>query len=312
MAVAAVAVNSASCPLFAQGRGDDMHSPHIADKSGSGKPVSHAKDEDEIRAQARAYATAFENGDAGAISSMFSSDAVLTDQSGRVLVGRDQISKYTADFFKNAGRQPMTIVIESVNFLADDVAVERGLTQLTGASSGRGNMPTRYTAIHVKRDGKWQMVNVSEVGLPGRPDPRRVTDLSWLIGSWRADGPGGSMTLKSSWAADKKVIRCDYVANLSNGTTRTNTQFIYFDPVSNELRSWQYDGLGGYGQSTWRGSRGNWIASACSVQADGSTGTARYVLSKVDDNQFTWQSTSRTLLGRSLSDTPKLLVKRDN
>jgi hypothetical protein len=46
------------------------------------------------------------------------------------------------------------------------------------------------------------------------------------------------------------------------------------------------------------------------VLPDGSRSTAENLLTKVDDNQFTWESQNRTLDGESQPPVPKVAVHR--
>ena len=156
------------------------------------------------------------------------------------------------------------------------------------------------------------MINVSESPKfdSAAASAPTIADLSWLVGNWKVEGPRGELQIKADWVAGKKMIRCDFDATTKEGEKSTQTQFIFFDPLYKRIRSWQYDWSGGYGESRWFNKGNDWAADGCSVQADGSTGSARYVIKKLDDNTFSWQSTSRRLLGRQLPDSPILTAKR--
>ncbi len=274
------------------------------------KSVNHDADEQLIRTQATDYSKAFANGDVQGLTAMWADDAVFTDQSGRVYSGREAIGKQMASFFKQYGNQPFEIKIDSLEFPADNLAIEHGASHI-GSSANPMSFGT-YTAVHVKRDGKWQMVNVSEspkFDAAAASGPN-VSDLSWLVGNWKVEGPKGDLQIKADWVAGKKIIRCDFEATTKDGEKSTQTQFIFFDPLSKRIRSWQYDFSGGYGEARWFNSGNEWTSEGRSVQSDGTTGSARYSIKKIDDNTFSWQSTSRRLLGKSLPDSPVLTAKR--
>jgi uncharacterized protein (TIGR02246 family) len=281
-----------------------------AEKKSSAKTANHDADEQTLRAQAADYAKAFAAGDTQALSAMWADDAIFTDQLGRVSSGREAIVMQMSSFFKTNGKQPLEIRIDSLEFPADNLAIEHGVSHV--GSSTNSMSYSAYTAVHVKRDGKWQMVNVSEspkfdAAAANHPV---IADLSWLIGNWKVDGPRGTLQIKADWVAAKNMIRCDFDATTKDGEKTTQTQFIFLDPLSKRIRSWQYDFDGGYGESRWLNSGNDWAAEGCSVQADGTTGSARYVIKKLDDNTFSWQSTSRRVLGRRLPDSAVLTAKR--
>lgn len=278
--------------------------------SSSAESVNRDADAQVIRSQAAEYAKAFSNGDTQALSAMWADDAILTDQFGRVSSGRSQISTKMDTFFKTNGKQPLDIKIDALEFPAENLAIEHGVSHV-----GTTNYPqtfSAYTAVHVKRDGKWQMVNVSETPSIDAVDANKTTiaDLAWLVGNWKVEGPKGSLLIKADWVAGKNMIRCEFDATKKDGDRSVQTQFFFLDPISRRIRSWQYDFDGGYGDSKWFNSGNDWSAVGRSVQSDGSIGSARYLIKKLDDNTFSWQSTSRRLLGKRLPDSSILTAKR--
>ncbi|MCC7527787.1 MAG: SgcJ/EcaC family oxidoreductase [Candidatus Melainabacteria bacterium] len=280
------------------------------DKKSSERAANRVADEQTIRAQAADYAKAFATSDTQALTAMWADDAIFTDQLGRVSSGREAIVMQMTSFFKANGNQALEIRIDSLEFPADNLAIEHGVSHI-GLSTNPMSYST-YTAVHVKRDGKWQMVSVSESPKFGSATANHpvIADLAWLIGNWKVDGPRGALQIKADWVAGKNMIRCDFDATTKDGERSTQTQFIFLDPLSKRIRSWQYDFDGGYGESRWFNSGNAWAAEGCSVQADGSTGSARYMIKKLDDNTFSWQSTSRRVLGKRLPDSAVLTAKR--
>ena len=278
--------------------------------AGPANSANHDADAQLIRAQADDYAKAFASGDVPGLLAAWDENAVLTDQFGRVASGRDAIRAQMSSFFSSYGKQPIELKIDSLEFPAENLAIEHGVSHV-GSTANPMSYCT-YCAVHVKRDGKWLIVNVSEspgLGASSASAPA-IADLSWLIGNWNVEGPRGSLQIKADWVAGKKIIRCNFDATTKDGEKSSQTQFIFYDPLFKRIRSWQYDWSGGYGEARWFKNGNDWEAQGCSVQPDGSTGSARYMFKKLDDNTFSWQSTSRRLLGRSLPDTPVLTAKR--
>jgi uncharacterized protein (TIGR02246 family) len=278
-------------------------------KKSASRTVNHDADEQIIRHQAADYSRAFAAGDVNALAAMWADDAVFTDQQGRVYTGRNAIADQMTSFFKTYGKQPIEIKIDSLQFPADNLAVEHGVSHI-GNSNNPAGFGT-YTAVHVKRGG-WKMVSVTEApkfdaSVASLPN---INDLSWLIGDWKVEGPKGDLQIKADWVAGKKIIRCAFDATTKDGQKTSQTQFIFYDPLLRRIRSWQFDWNGGYGESRWFNSGSDWIAEGCSVQSDGTTGSARYMFKKLDDNTFSWQSTSRRLMGKQIPDTPILTAKR--
>jgi hypothetical protein len=80
--------------------------------------------------------------------------------------------------------------------------------------------------------------------------------------------------------------------------------------VRQQIRSWIFDSNGGFGESTWVSDGEDWLIRASNVLPDGSRSTAENVLTKVDDNKFTWESQNRTLNGEPQPSLDKTEVQR--
>ncbi|MBC8000783.1 MAG: nuclear transport factor 2 family protein [Leptolyngbya sp.] len=279
-----------------------------ADDSDAPSASERLENETAIRAQAASYARAFGAGDAKELAAMFADDAVFTDQTGAVLKGRSVIGKQMEDYFDKVGRVNIDINIDSIDFPSKNTAIERGISKV-----GRGTNPgdiTKYTAFHVKRDGKWQMLNVLEIPVSAPQMVPKISELGWLVGTWNIDGPQGSISFKADWVGNNNVLRCVSETTGKNGDKSAQTQFVYSDPLARQLRSWQYDWTGGFGQARWQCGGNLFVSDAKSVQADGTTAYARYTIEKLNDGEFSWQSTDRKIAGKRLPDTAKLTAKR--
>ena len=269
----------------------------------------HADDDRVIRAQAEEYAKAFAAGDVAALGDMWSADAVYTDASGHVYRGKDAIKEQLSLFFRRNGKLPLAVSIESIDFPASDAAIEHGITHPVNSRSP--DDIERYTAVHVRHDGNWQMVSVTESPYQATNNADFLADLDWLIGKWSVKGKSSTLNLRFDWTANKNIIRCDYDTQSSDGSRTSQTEFIFWNPLRHRVCSWRYDGTGGYGYAVWERAGNKWTVHACSTQPAGSSARANYIIRPVDHDTFSWQSTQRSWSGKSLPDTIAVNVIRD-
>ena len=82
---------------------------------------------------------------------------------------------------------------------------------------------------------------------------------------------------------------------------------IGWDSVTQEIRSWAFDTDGGFGDRFWTKEGNGWLIEAVNTLPDGSETTAEHVITKVDDNHYTWQSGNRSADGVLL---PPITVAR--
>jgi hypothetical protein len=71
-----------------------------------------------------------------------------------------------------------------------------------------------------------------------------------------------------------------------------------------------FDSEGGFGTDVWTLDGKHWAIEANGVHRDGSTTEATNILTPVDANTYTWQSTHRTVDEVSVPDTAELKVVR--
>jgi len=112
-----------------------------------------------------------------------------------------------------------------------------------------------------------------------------------------------------SWDDKKNTIRCQ-IRITGKGKNVNATQILLKDPRSGQMRSWIFDDDGGFGDGAWTRDGKRWVITATGVQADGGELTATNILTPVNRDTFTWQSTERTLDGEELSNVPPVKVRR--
>jgi hypothetical protein len=87
-------------------------------------------------------------------------------------------------------------------------------------------------------------------------------------------------------------------------------QMIGKDPRTGELRSWLFEHEGGFGEADWSWDGKRWLIKATGATPDGGELTATNILTPIDKDTFTWQSTERTLDGNDLPDILPIKVTR--
>jgi len=164
------------------------------------------EDELALRTQAKEYALEYGRGNAQALAAQWALEGTFTDATGQQFHGRGEIEKTFAEFFKANGLQPLTIEVESIKFPAANIAIEVGVTH-----AGKGD--SKYTAIHSKETGHWQMVAVFENEYVPESAAISMNDLAWLVGSWQANA---DTRMQCEWTAAKQFLRLDFPLKLKS------------------------------------------------------------------------------------------------
>jgi uncharacterized protein (TIGR02246 family) len=175
------------------------------------RPASAAisGDESTIRQSAQSFAEAFNRGDAKAIAAQWMDDGNYIDEDGAVYAGRAAIESEYARFFKELPGLKVKVAVDSVKLLSPDAAIEEGRVTLDPPpSSGAGQ--SKYTAVHVKRDGKWLMATVRDDRVGEPPATNDLSELDWMIGDWRAEESGVAAEVSCQWLANRTFLQRSY------------------------------------------------------------------------------------------------------
>jgi uncharacterized protein (TIGR02246 family) len=258
----------------------------------------------------RAFEAAYAKGDAKAVAGFFTEDAHYTSDDGRAFEGRSGIEgNVRAAFAKNTGAK-LAIVSDSVRLLAPDVLLERGSTTVT-SKDGEAN-GALYTAVYVKKDGKWKISQLVETPQPVLTAHDQLSELGWLVGDWEDADKGDNLTVRSqySWARGGNFLSRNVTVKRGAETTLEGWQIIGWDPLEGCIRSWTFDDEGGFSEGRWAREGDRWLQRETGVTPDGNRTAADITFSKLSNDRFTWESNNRTLDGLPQPGTGRIEINR--
>ena len=135
-----------------------------------GQSSSSAAGETAIRDVVQKYMDARDQRDAAALAALFTSDVDQLVSSGEWRKGREAVVKGTLGSSQSTGGK-RSITVESVRFLAPDVALADGRYELTGLANGETRK--MWTTILLKHDSDgWHITAIRNM-LPAPPAPAR-------------------------------------------------------------------------------------------------------------------------------------------
>ena len=263
-----------------------------------------------IQKQAEAFVEAFHKGDAKAVAALWAPDCDFTDQTGRHLKGRDAIEKGFTDLFAENKGLKLRIESESLRFVTPDVAVEDGTTEVFPPDGGPPTR-SRFTNIHVKKEGQWLLSSVRSAPFIPPSNHPHLRGLEWAIGNWMGEAKeGGVERLSVAWSDNQNFIRATFSTTLKNIPLGSATHRIGWDPAAKRIRSWIFDATGGFGGGAWSRDGKSWVVKTTSVLQDGKKAAATYILTPVDADTITLQARDRSEDGKELPNIKELKMKR--
>lgn len=256
-----------------------------------------------------AFTKAFNNHDAKAVAALWTEKGRLVDETGRVFNGRSEIEQAYAEFFRANPNVKITVQPGTTRKLFDASLLEEGTAMIDPAprdTSGTSN----YTAVHVEQNGKWLMSNVREWSGTAPADSKLLQDLGWLVGTWTGEEHGATTTIECRWLPNNSYLERKFTVTAADGTTIGGIQLIGANPRTGQVVSWGFNYDGGHTIGAWFPRENGWGIEAAGVKPDGTSTHAINIITRIDDNGYSWQSVERKSGDQSLPNTDQIVLKR--
>ena len=255
------------------------------------------KDIAAIEKLVESYVAAFNQGDAKAIADHWSEAGEWVSPAGDRIKGRQAIQEEMAAYFaETGGRQHIEVTPTSIRIVAPTVAIEEGHARVTRA--GEAPSETSYIAVHIKEKNKWKLESVRETLIATAPSNYEfLHELEWMVGTW-VDGDENSVIETScDWTKNKNFLTRSFSVHIDGRLDMQGTQVVGWDASRQQIRSWLFDSNGGFGEGVWTRDGNKWIVKSSQVLQGGARASSINIITRIDNNSFTWQSTGREIDG---------------
>ncbi len=272
--------------------------------------VDQAAERAAIEKRIQSYTAAFNAGDAKKLAEHWLPGAVYVNPlSGTQVEGREAIAREFAAIFEQLKGTKLSVDVQAIRFVSPSVAVETGQAKLLSADGTVEQ--TRYTAIHVKRDGQWYLDRVTEEEVPvvvSQYD--HLKDLEWMVGNWVDADEDSRIVTTCQWSRNKNFLIRWFSAYVKDRVDLAGVQIIGWDPAAKQIRSWVFDSDGGFAEGRWTKKGNHWYVTTTGTLPDGGKAASVNVITCVDNNHFRWKSVNRTVDGRLLPNIDEVVVVR--
>lgn len=264
-----------------------------------------------IRQAVESYVAAFNGADAKALAAMWSPEAVYTNPlSGAQVVGRDAIEQQFAGIFASSKGAKLEATTKSIDFISPGVAVESGSAKVLEADQVIEE--SEYTAVYVKRDGKWLLDRVTEEDVIQVPSHyEQLKDLEWMVGHWVDQDDAAAVVTDCNWSRNENFLIRTFALQIGDAIDLSGMQIIGWDPAAKQIRSWVFDSDGGFGSGTWTKKENRWSVQQSGILPDGRKSSAVNILTQLNDNTFTLQSVNRMVDGDLLPNINEVKVTKE-
>jgi uncharacterized protein (TIGR02246 family) len=263
-----------------------------------------ADDAAAIKKAGQAFLKAYLAGDAKGVAAHWTENGEYLTDDGTTFRGRSEIEKAYADLFaKKKTHSQAEMEVTSIRFPSKDTAIEEGYFKVRDGKEAPA--ASKYTILHVREQGNWLMAVVRE--WPG--EGTSLHDLEWLLGTWEAKHDDTEIRTTYAWWGAGNFIRVT-ITLTQKGRTREGFQMISKDRSTGQIRSWTFDPDGSFAEATWSRDGNKWSLDSAGVSDDGAVMAATNILTRIDDDSFTFQSVQRSVGGDEVADIPAVRVIR--
>jgi len=270
---------------------------------------SRTDDEKAIRLGGDAFTKAANAHDAKALAALFAPGGELVNEEGHAVQGREAIERTFAAIFQAHPKMRINVSIQSIRFVGPSVAIEDGTSTITNAS-GEGAEHNRYTVVHVKQDGKWQMASARDLPDEESSGSDALGQLGWLIGHWVDESPSALVITSYRWDDDRRAILSEFKIQVGGRPAMTGSQRISWDPSAKKLHSWLFDSEGGFAEGVWTRNGNQWIVKLTGTRRDGDVASATNITTRVTKDRMTWQSRDRVVGDEVLANIGEIVIVR--
>ena len=259
-----------------------------------------------------AYTKAFNEADAEALADLWTPQGDYLGPRGQRIQGRDAIRENFRRFFSANSQTNLTATITAVRLVGQDVAVVDGIAEVAPPLQGPP-VDGHFVVVLHKQDNRWFVESARDILVSKPSNYEHIKQLQWLIGDW-TDSPatreGVSVQSACDWTVNKNFIIRKFTAEIDGHVSTAGTQLIGWDPSTSTIRSWVFDSDGGFAKGNWKRRGDRWIIKASGVLQDGSKVSSTNMLTRIDDDTFTFQSRNRTINGRPEPDIEEITIQR--
>jgi uncharacterized protein (TIGR02246 family) len=260
--------------------------------------------------RAQEFIAAFNSGDAKAVAGFWTPDGDYVDQVGHQFKGRPALEKLYEKVFAERKGAKLVIHVTAARLVTPDVAIEDGTTEVTAADGGPPTV-AQFSAVLVKKDGVWYFESVRDSIAHPPSNAAHFEDLEWLIGEWTGEAEKGeSGTASYAWAENQNFIVSSFATTQNGIPVVGGTQWIGWDAVDKQIRSYSFYSGGGIGEAIWTKDGDKWLLKTTAKTAAGKKVSATNIVTKVDADHMTWQVTQLIVDGKSMPDVAPIKMKR--
>lgn len=253
-------------------------------------------EEANVRAAALDYLQSLHRGDAARLRALWTADGDYVDAQGKKYKAQDLIAQFEATGATDPAAAAEAAKIKppasTLRFVEPGLAIEDGVIGPPAPDSESSG--GRFTAVWVKRNGRWQLDALRETAAPSAPvadeSNPKLQPLAWLVGEWAGHANDADVLMSWHWSDGGAYLVGEFAIYRDGQPMAGGSQRVGWDPVAGQIKSWIFDSQGGSGEGQWRADGQHWTVDSKHVTADGEQAKASTTYTPDADGSFVWET----------------------
>jgi uncharacterized protein (TIGR02246 family) len=261
------------------------------------------------RAEAAAYARAFNERDFKTLAAQWTAHAELVEGGSRVS-GRERIMASIRGWLDRHPQAALEISVTDIDLMATSLARVSGVMRFT-RKPGEKPVESRFVSLRVLDDGGWRLAE----SIVAPSHAAALDDLDWILGTWQAADPRAGTSVETTFerALGGYAIIGRTKVRPKSGTPIETLEIVHADRASGTVRSWTFDSTGARAEGVLE-TEGTTLNQAMigtpSAAVGGSVARWERVIAPAGEGRFTLQAIDRSVDGLAVPDGAALHFRK--
>ncbi len=277
------------------------------------QPEASREREADVRALTdllNSFVKAYNARDAKAIGDLFTPDAEIEGEGGKITRGRDAIVKRFTEDLADEDPGTLSVNTESLRFLGADLAIEEGTATLSTGPDGTPRT-NRYSVIYARQGGRWLHARIRDEPSEDVTPHDRLLEFEWMLGDWVNESDDGVVFTTCKWADNANFLLREFTLKVEGRIALSGTQRIGWDAQRKQFRTWVFDDGGGFAEGIVTRDGDRWIVQGSGVRSDGETVSYINAITPLGKDRIRWEILERIVGGETKPNTDRFeLVRR--
>lgn len=261
------------------------------------RPGAQSSDEPNIRQATEDYVAAFNRGDFEAMRSMWTQDGDYVDGQGRTQSAHDMLDAAEAAAESSGAGAQLSARPGKIRIVAPNVAIEDGAAETIGTDDDGSLVVGRYTAVWVKRDGRWLLDALRESTAETLSPAERMRDLEWMTGEWIGRTDDATIIVSARYKEDGAFLVREFAVTTHDGRTLTGEQRIGWDEAEGRFKVWLFGSQGTFGDGFLTREGAGWRLATKETLPDGQSVTVTSDYALGSNGELVWESSGPVIDG---------------